>query len=502
MPNDFQLDCTWEDVENSAKQPNVFVTMSEYHDPDIGDITVADKSGAAIFGLLQSNPKQQIVFTDLSGRQCIMTTPPTSGVSEVRFSVLVGTTLYIYRMPDGNARVYTDTVDISSGDSGTFVVRFTVANQVISADQTYADVMTAAANGKVVLGRYGSNHYYFTGDPDDDGATFVRPFFNNNAQSLQQIILADDESVTISTRQLASNAVLYTQQTLTNQQKAQARANIGATDGASGISDTIKQELLNCFAHVAWADEQGQDYYDALEAALYTKTLESISAVFDQGSAVIYPTDTLDILRQYLTVTATYDDTSTAVVTAYTLSGTLTAGTSTITAAYGGKTATFNVTVTAWNPYLFSLENGQITKVTGATSGNESGHAHEITYNNGTYANRRRSYPTLREGVEPYKDSNDNWSDTIYYPIPIPADAIKAKISITPTTQYHGESMYTYEPGTGYTRQADPGWKQGSFTHTFTAGAYDYITVVSKYDSSGTTYPTEPTALVVEFLTE
>jgi len=36
-----------------------------------------------------------------------------------------------------------------------------------------------------------------------------------------------------------------------------------------GLSETAKAALLNCFAHVAWIDGHGQDYYDALESALY-----------------------------------------------------------------------------------------------------------------------------------------------------------------------------------------------------------------------------------------
>ena len=44
------------------------------------------------------------------------------------------------------------------------------------------------------------------------------------------------------------------------------------------------------------------------------------------------------------------DDGTTRTVTEYTLIGTLTEGTSTITVAYGGKTATFSVTVTHWEP--------------------------------------------------------------------------------------------------------------------------------------------------------
>lgn len=117
--------------------------------------------------------------------------------------------------------------------------------------------------------------------------------------------------------------------------------------GGSGLNAEIKQALLNCFAHVAWINDQGQSYYDALEAALYPPAnLLSITAVFNQGSTVIYDNQSLNDLKQYLTVTAHYDNGTTSSVTNYTLSGTLATGTSTITVSYGGKTATFNVTVT------------------------------------------------------------------------------------------------------------------------------------------------------------
>ncbi len=36
-----------------------------------------------------------------------------------------------------------------------------------------------------------------------------------------------------------------------------------------GLSDEAKEALLACFEHVAWIDEHGQDYYDALYSALY-----------------------------------------------------------------------------------------------------------------------------------------------------------------------------------------------------------------------------------------
>ena len=75
--------------------------------------------------------------------------------------------------------------------------------------------------------------------------------------------------------------------------------------------------------------------------------LESISATYTQ-SGTVYDNQSLDSLKADLVVTASWDDSSTTTLSAndYSLSGTLTTGTSTITVSYGGKTDTFNVTVT------------------------------------------------------------------------------------------------------------------------------------------------------------
>ena len=113
----------------------------------------------------------------------------------------------------------------------------------------------------------------------------------------------------------------------------------------SGLTDDIKQALLQIASKVAYIDDDGQDYYDDLYDALYPPVdLVSISCIYTQSGAV-YTTDSLDVLKDDLVVTAHYDDSSTETITTYTLSGTLTVGTSTITVAYGGKTTTFNVTV-------------------------------------------------------------------------------------------------------------------------------------------------------------
>jgi len=109
----------------------------------------------------------------------------------------------------------------------------------------------------------------------------------------------------------------------------------------------VKAALLTLVGKVAYVDDDGQQYVDDLEDALYNRTLSSISAVFTQGSAAIYPSDSLDDLRQYLVVTAVYSDNTTKAITDYTLSGTLVEGTSTITATYRDKTDTFDVVVSA-----------------------------------------------------------------------------------------------------------------------------------------------------------
>lgn len=83
------------------------------------------------------------------------------------------------------------------------------------------------------------------------------------------------------------------------------------------------------------------------ELSVSAAVLSYITSVFDTHGATIYTSNTLNDLKQYLTVTAHYSDSTTQTVTAYTLNGSLTAGTNSITVSYQGKTTTFNVTVVA-----------------------------------------------------------------------------------------------------------------------------------------------------------
>ena len=116
--------------------------------------------------------------------------------------------------------------------------------------------------------------------------------------------------------------------------------------GGEGLSSAAKEALLALLEKVAYIDENGADYYETLEDALYGTTTTGITAVFNQGQAEIFTTDSLESLRQYLTVTATKSDGKSKTVSTYTLSGTLTKGVATITVDYQGLTDTFNVNVT------------------------------------------------------------------------------------------------------------------------------------------------------------
>lgn len=196
---------------------------------------------------------------------------------------------------------------------------------------------------------------------------------------------------------------------------------------ANGLSETAKQALLNCFAHVAWIDEHGQDYYDELETALMQKTLESITAVFVQGDTVIYDTDSLDDLKPMLTVTAHYDDGTSATVTAYTMSGTLTVGTSTITVSYGGKTATFDVAV----------EYGVLAKI-GFFIGSSASSANNKIYLGGYDNKRAIAYCIESFGDIPAIDIDSSkraalvaagWVDPKYAP-PIPSGVTKISVQL------------------------------------------------------------------------
>lgn len=116
-----------------------------------------------------------------------------------------------------------------------------------------------------------------------------------------------------------------------------------------GFNDDTKQALLDCFAHAAWINADGQNYYDALEDALYPQ-YPMISASFNSRGHVVFTSDSLDSLKDYLTVTyfETRESEGVALSSSeYTLSGTLSSGSNSITVLYSTLRANFDVIAVA-----------------------------------------------------------------------------------------------------------------------------------------------------------
>jgi hypothetical protein len=255
----------------------------------------------------------------------------------------------------------------------------------------------------------------------------------------------------------------------------------------SGLTEEVKVALLQIAQKVAYTDAHGQDYYDDLYDALYPPaTLARIDAVYTQSGTVL-TTDTLDSLKADLVVTATYTDQTTEAVTNYTLSGTLSEGTSTITVSYGGKTATFDVDVTehAPEPTVYKLSDGTLSPLVSGSINTVDGRACIRAWVD------RRKVINVTEGLVPFvimQTSSDTPVDSGYYPIPVPQTATHAAISVTPSTFKVNGTIRKYENG-AFTMITEAKTEAGSIEFDFTAG--DSLYFVGLVEGTDTTNPSD-----------
>ena len=121
-------------------------------------------------------------------------------------------------------------------------------------------------------------------------------------------------------------------------------AQVNALDGMFKVcaftKDNVSAEYTAFKTAFGIADSGGGDG-DPDEPVTPDVTLTSISATYDGGDVAVGTA--VDDLTG-IVVTAHYSDGSTAVVTGYTLSGTIAEGENTVTVIYGGKSTTFTVT--------------------------------------------------------------------------------------------------------------------------------------------------------------
>ena len=261
-------------------------------------------------------------------------------------------------------------------------------------------------------------------------------------------------------------------------------------------SDKFKNALLALAQNVAYSTSNGQTIYDDIYDALYGSAAVSFISASYTPSGTIYTDDSLDVFRPDLVVTAHYDDNTSTVVTTYTLSGTLSAGTNTITVTYAGKTTTFTVAgVVDWyNIFNWSLGDNLEIVAGGGLIDNTT---HDLCISHvAAQLEGRRSFVTSR-GKKEYINYQTREGEG-FYPIPIPETASKATITITPSTQYANAQAYQLT-SSGYYLDEYIAWTQGSAVLTLTPEANKFLMISSKYDSAGTSYPTEPSALTVVF---
>ena len=185
-----------------------------------------------------------------------------------------------------------------------------------------------------------------------------------------------------------------------------------------GLTDELKQALLQIAAKIAYVDDQGQSYYDDLYDALYPAvTLTGITATYTQTETV-YTTDALNVLISDLVVTANYSDgtSETIASTDYTLSGTLTAGTSTITVTYSDMTATFSVNVTTGYvtdgllAYWDGIKNTGTEHNSSATSWKDVTNGYEFTFQNSNGRTWNANNLELSSGHRGLKTASRLWS--------------------------------------------------------------------------------------------
>lgn len=228
--------------------------------------------------------------------------------------------------------------------------------------------------------------------------------------------------------------------------------------------------------------------------------LASISAAFDAGGNTIYTDDTLDSLKQYMTVTAHYSDGTSETINNYTLSGTLTDGTSTITVAYDGKTTTVNIAgvVDFYNIWNWELNDGYLEIGTGSIGFLQGSSTLGLGINNGERNSLVRRFGYVPKGKSPCKELYQ--TGFIGYPIPVPHNASRCTATILPSTlQIDLQFWKDNNDAQGtYTFVSNNSWSSNAETREISDSTDLYVAInIRKSDNSQ--FESEPESLVIAF---
>jgi len=181
----------------------------------------------------------------------------------------------------------------------------------------------------------------------------------NGKTSTFTVTVSEAELLSISASYNQGNTIVYTNTPLDNL-KSGLTVTAYYSDGASSAADGYTLSgTLTAGTSTITATYNGKT--SAFTVTVSEAELLNISASYNQGNTIVYTNTPLDNLKSGLTVTAYYSDGASGVADVYTLSGTLAAGTSTITANYDGQTAAFDVNVTQATYSIFLSQTSAYT---------------------------------------------------------------------------------------------------------------------------------------------
>ena len=285
------------------------------------------------------------------------------------------------------------------------------------------------------------------------------------------------------------------------------------------MSKRAKNALLSVFEKVAFAVPDVSSEMTELENALFNlDEVTGVNAVYTQGNVVIWSdgVSSLNDLKANLVVKAEYGDGTETEVNNYTLSGSLTTGTSVITVTYQGFTTAFSVTVTEYGSKMsYTMAEGSIL--------NDKGRLDAYAFGNTNYMQAIKNFELSTEttrrvfvtnfGINKLRNENDVIINA--YPIKIPKTATKAVVTVSGNNQQiAGRVIYLLNDGRYKVRgdqdsPADPnlpyinvGFVTGTNTINFSEVVNrddTYLLIHGRRVSDASYTNNEPTAITVTF---
>lgn len=222
-----------------------------------------------------------------------------------------------------------------------------------------------------------------------------------------------------------------------------------------GLTASAKDLIIALFRKCAFVTDDAGDCIDELEEEFAgTRVLMNITATMPQ-TYTIYDNQSVEILRNYLTVTAEYDDSSISEVTAYTLSGELTEGTSVINVSYGGLTTTVSVNVTHYVAITLVFSNDEIMKKSAVSTkySDSVGNVHYVA--SSTIRCAYAKFDKLLEGGKSYLLTLSTSDDRTFVGVQAFTDSALAKVA-------NNEDIIAASP----TAPTIDGWDSGWITFT------------------------------------